>query len=479
MDNQQTTKQIPKLEDTERLKELFEYEMTQVRTGFRQELLDLNAEKMNNAGKDISVPEQKEIETPACQINEISVDYTLSDVKTAMANAVPDKNAEYKPELSGIAVPDIPQGDHLKEKVQAAAETVSAPVQTELTLPDAVDLDTVRQAGTYQNTAAPAIGDAERETLDAALSVLGQATLQGDLASLTVDAPSDITLAEITMDKMQSRQDVQISVAAPTGLSVPELKTPNYEDAELKTDIAAVTAPDITLPQTADWSAVSVEAAPFRPELPELNIDSSISAETAEPNIPDHSEVSLPQIPEHTEKQQITDYLIPEQSAVSAPQMPEIGSVSAPDMKTEAVQVDVPQTGMPTIRNLTDAVPETGAVPEDVRQAGRIGAPNMPAPPSVSVADAPQFDLPEQIAPSGIPVPAVSADAEQIKAASPALPDIPVPEIKESAAAAVKLPQKEDFDQIQTDMKQILDDAASARTAGNELLAEIQKAAIS
>jgi len=59
MDNQQTTKQIPKLEDTERLKELFEYEMTQVRTGFRQELLDLNAEKMNNAGKDISVPEQK------------------------------------------------------------------------------------------------------------------------------------------------------------------------------------------------------------------------------------------------------------------------------------------------------------------------------------------------------------------------------------------------------------------------------------
>ena len=215
--------------------------------------------------------------------------------------------------------------------------------------------------------------------------------------------------------------------------------------------------------------------------MPEIAVANAFrkSAETAEYCVPEQSEVALPQMPQlrAEETAKSAEHRVPDQSEVQLSQIPAIGSVALPDMQTETAQIPVPQTDLHQVRDWTPAIPATKEVPEQVKQAGSIPTPQMPLPAAVTVTSDVQLTLPETPSASGLAVSAEPADPEKLKAAFPVLPDIPNADIAGSAVSEIGMPQKAEFDQIQSGLQNALNDAAITRTAGNELLAEFQQAA--
>ena len=450
MDNEQTTKQIPKLEDAERLKELFEYEMTQVRTGFRKELMQLNAEKMSDTGKDVIVPEPKEIETPVCQINEITVEYDDPDIRKAMEKAVSGEQPEL-PEPPVLQIPDVPQTSLLKEAQQA----VSAPVQSELTLPDAVISDQVKSAGSFENTAVTGLADDERQTIDAALSALNRNHTDTALPEIRVAEASGVQPVETA--KISAWQEVQTEVTAPTALNIPELKAQKPEMPAVEAAISG----DISVPDTGKttWQAAEIAVSDLKSEqpLPELHVQAELFSQIPEIEIPKQFEVQIPQLLSHeasAENAPTAVYCVPEQSGVQ-----------------------FPQNDLQSVQDWKPVAPSVETVSDEVKQVDQIQIPNIPLPSAVSVNNDLQLAIPDMPSASGINVSAVSADAEQIRAASPAIPEIPNTDIADSAVSEISLPQKADFDQIQSGLQYALTGAADATAAGKELLEEMMQIA--
>lgn len=466
MDHEQTATKTSEPADIERLKELFEYEMTQVRAGFRKELLQLSADKMEDAGKDIPVPELKAVETPACQTAPVTLEYACPDISAEMAGTIPAETEATEICISGIQMPESLQNSRL----QAAAEAEpTAPEKPVLSLPAAAGLDAVRQAGVYrsaQDAASISAGleqELNRNALQGALSALDDHAF-AEPAAISLPEKSDVLLVDTAMDRLYVWESAQPAVPEKPDLTVPALNPPRYETTDIQPDMPdAISAPDTGMSRIAGWNPA---------ELPECRTDADkleVPAAKLQPSLP-----TLPQpekipvsVPESRPLPSAPALKQPEKCEVTMPDMPAKPQVSVPQLNTRPEYISVPAAETVLVQAWQPAVPKTSLQAEPFAP---VKAPEMPAPPVITVTNSAGITLPKPSEPVSTAVSATSFDAENCKAAAPVLPAIPGIHMDRQAISGEIIPQNTEFGHIRSDMQQVLTDASRAFAEKDEVL---------